>query len=60
MDTINEFHKKGILHGDIRAPNFIFKDNRAFIIDFGFSLIVKNKEFSNHHFQEEIDELNKL
>jgi hypothetical protein len=60
MDTIKEFHKKGILHGDIRAPNFIFKDNSAFIIDFGFSLIVKNNELSNHHFQEEIDTLNKL
>ena len=33
MDTINEFHKKGILHGDVRAPNFIFKDNSAFIND---------------------------
>lgn len=35
MQLLNEFRKKGIIHGDIRPSNFILKENTLYIIDFG-------------------------
>jgi thiamine kinase-like enzyme len=39
LKTIKSLHSNGISHGDIRPSNFIFKDDEAFLIDFGFSKI---------------------
>lgn len=44
LETIDSFQSNGICHGDIRAPNFIFKENKAFIIDFGFSKFTTDPE----------------
>ena len=45
LETIKVFHIQGIAHRDIRAPNIIFKDEKAFIIDFGFSKITNAQEY---------------
>jgi hypothetical protein len=39
LKTIKSFHSNKISHGDIRPPNFIFKDDEAYLIDFGFAKI---------------------
>ena len=35
MKILKEFREKGIIHGDIRPSNFILKDEKVYIIDFG-------------------------
>jgi hypothetical protein len=32
VKMVMEEMENGILHGDVRAPNFIFKDNSAFCL----------------------------
>lgn len=49
-----DFRANGIAHLDIREPNLIFKDNIAFIIDFGFSQITD----STDHFCNDFNLLN--
>jgi hypothetical protein len=39
LKTIKSFHSNEISHGDIRPSNFIFKDDEAYLIDFGFAEI---------------------
>ncbi|WP_390291442.1 serine/threonine-protein kinase [Ureibacillus sp. GCM10028918] len=43
IKIIIEFHKKGIVHRDLRIPNILFKDNKLSIIDFGLAAYM-NKE----------------
>ena len=31
-------HKNGIMHGDLTTSNFIFKNNKIFVIDFGLAI----------------------
>ena len=54
LETVKLFHLQGIAHRDIRAPNFIFKDEKAFIIDFGFPKITNAQE----HFDNDLIRLN--
>ena len=42
-EVINAFHSVGVVHGDIRPLNFIFNNNKAYLIDFGFSRISDSK-----------------
>lgn len=39
LESLNELHKVGILHGDPRPPNFLIETSskKAYILDFGFS-----------------------
>lgn len=43
-DCVKTLHSKGILHGDLRAPNFIIAPDRVYIIDFGISQILNMKD----------------
>lgn len=43
LEIIMEFHKKGIVHRDLRIPNILFKENRLNIIDFGLAAYKKNE-----------------
>ena len=36
-------HRKGVCHGNIRPTNFINTNNKCFIIDFGFSNLIKDQ-----------------
>lgn len=45
LEAIDEIHKCGILHGDIRPENILFNGDKIKIIDFGNSLY--KKDFSN-------------
>jgi hypothetical protein len=45
LKTIKSFHSNEISHGDIRPSNFIFKDDEAYLIDFGFSKINGYQEY---------------
>ena len=40
LDCVEALHKKWILHGDLRARNFIIDKNKVYIIDFGLSKIL--------------------
>jgi serine/threonine protein kinase len=42
LEIIIEFHKKGIVHRDLRIPNIILKNNALNIIDFGLAAYMKN------------------
>ncbi len=42
LDCVSKLHKSNILHGDLRAPNFIVQSkNNVFVIDFGRSKIIE-------------------
>ena len=41
LEIILEFHKKGIVHRDLRIPNILLKDNTLNIIDFGLAANLK-------------------
>lgn len=42
MQSLQQLHNNGVLHGDLRSPNFIIKENNeCSIIDFGLSKIFK-------------------
>lgn len=43
LEIIIEFHKKGIVHRDLRIPNILFKEYTLNIIDFGLAAFI-NKE----------------
>jgi thiamine kinase-like enzyme len=45
LKTIKSFHSNEISHGDIRPSNFIFKDDEAYLIDFGFSKINGKQDY---------------
>jgi tRNA A-37 threonylcarbamoyl transferase component Bud32 len=45
LKTIKSFHSNKISHGDIRPPNFIFKDDEAYLIDFGFAKIDVRQDY---------------
>lgn len=44
LDCVEALHKKGILHGDLRALNFIIDKNKVYIIDFGLSKILDQND----------------
>jgi serine/threonine protein kinase len=50
FESIKSLHETGVYHGDIRAPNLIFKDNIAYVIDFGFSNLTLSKEYYNNDY----------
>jgi TP53 regulating kinase-like protein len=37
-NLVGLMHKNGIMHGDLTTSNFIFFNNKVFVIDFGLSL----------------------
>ncbi|HCG4536295.1 serine/threonine protein kinase [Ureibacillus chungkukjangi] len=41
LQILIEFHKKGIVHRDLRIPNILLKDNTLHIIDFGLAAYMK-------------------
>ena len=41
LTIIIEFHKKGIVHRDLRIPNILLKDHSLHIIDFGLAAYIK-------------------
>ncbi len=36
--TVGIMHKNGIMHGDLTTSNFILKNNKIFVIDFGLAM----------------------
>ena len=52
-DCVKTLHSKGILHGDLRAPNFIIAPDRVYIIDFGLSRILNMDEKNSKTFLNE-------
>ena len=50
LEIIIEFHKKGIVHRDLRIPNILINDNTLNIIDFGLAAPLKtNLQFDEIH-----------
>ncbi len=49
LEIVITFHKKGIVHRDLRIPNILFKENNLYIIDFGLAAYIKEEEI---HFDE--------
>ncbi|MFL0506487.1 serine/threonine protein kinase [Ureibacillus sp. 179-F W5.1 NHS] len=51
LEIVIKFHKKGIVHRDLRIPNILLKDNQIYIIDFGLATYMKEdvnlKEINN-------------
>jgi serine/threonine-protein kinase len=45
IDILKYLHGEGVVHRDIRLPNILFKDNRIYLIDFGLSRWMDNKNF---------------
>ncbi|MGB0879643.1 MAG: lipopolysaccharide core heptose(II) kinase RfaY [Polaribacter sp.] len=43
-NTINILSQNNISHRDIKLDNFLFKDNKIFIIDFSFAINIKDKK----------------
>ncbi|KAK6461043.1 hypothetical protein DFJ63DRAFT_214901 [Scheffersomyces coipomensis] len=45
--ALNDIHGRGVLHGDVHPGNFIYNSekDRVFFIDFGFSRILKFRNF---------------
>lgn len=43
LEIIIEFHRKGIVHRDLRIPNILLKDNTLTIIDFGLAGYIKKE-----------------
>ena len=41
LDRVEKLHSIRLLHGDLRAPNFIFSSSGVFVIDFGRSKFVE-------------------
>ena len=44
LRRVEQLHDIGLLHGDLRAPNFIMTPKGVFIIDFGRSKFVDSGE----------------
>lgn len=60
--ALDQLHKRGVLHGDVRPDNFVIDgEERAVIIDFGFSVLIENpKERSKNEFHSEIRAIDEL
>ncbi|KGR77310.1 serine/threonine-protein kinase [Ureibacillus sinduriensis] len=43
LSIIKEFHKKGIVHRDLRIPNILLKGNTLYIIDFGLASYINEE-----------------
>lgn len=41
---VGKMHENNIIHGDLTTANFVVKDDKVFIIDFGLSVISKRNE----------------
>ncbi|RHW32728.1 serine/threonine protein kinase [Lysinibacillus yapensis] len=41
LEIVAEFHKKGIVHRDLRIPNILLSNNSLKIIDFGLAAYIK-------------------
>ena len=39
IEVVEKIHSLNLLHDDVRAPNFIFGQNKVYLIDFGKSQI---------------------
>lgn len=44
QDKIKIMHNLGIIHRDLKLDNIMFKGNDVFIIDFGLSFVVDDKD----------------
>lgn len=53
LEIVSYFHKKGIVHRDLRIPNILMKDNEVFIIDFGLARFVGESDERAHSYEDE-------
>lgn len=44
LKIIQYFHKKGIIHRDLRLPNILIRNNQVSIIDFGLAVFCDEKD----------------
>ena len=59
IDRVKQLHKCNVLHGDLRAPNFIVRpDNTIAMIDFGRSKFATRSELEEE-MEQFINELKK-
>lgn len=57
LQRVEQLHAIGLLHGDLRAPNFIMTPRGVFIIDFGRSKFVEPGE---EQLEEEMSDFQQL
>ena len=43
LSIINEIHNNFVIHRDIKPDNFMFKNNKLYIIDYGYSQLIDKK-----------------
>lgn len=58
LQRVEQLHAIKLLHGDLRAPNFIMTSKGVFLIDFGRSKFVKPGE--EQQLDEEMDDFRHL
>jgi tRNA A-37 threonylcarbamoyl transferase component Bud32 len=64
VSTLDQIHRLGVLHGDVRIPNFVFAktpEPKSFLIDFGRSLILdKSQTKQQDLLNQEMDDFKNL
>lgn len=45
IDILKYLHGEGVVHRDIRLPNVLINDNHIYLVDFGLSRWIDNKNF---------------
>lgn len=62
LDRVITLHKAKVLHGDLRAPNFIVAEHsdtdevNVFVIDFGRAKIFRNDDFDLIELEDEMED----
>lgn len=51
LQSLQEIHRAGVCHGDIRSDNFIYTDQGFKVIDFGFATISQDTDSEIRYFQ---------
>ncbi len=50
IQILRYLHSKGVVHGDIRVPNTIYKDSKVYLVDFGLSRWIDEKNTADIDF----------
>lgn len=50
IEIIENIHEKGIIHRDLKPDNFMFKNNKLYLIDYGMATVFLDR--NNNHLQE--------
>ncbi|WP_369899807.1 serine/threonine protein kinase [Bacillus manliponensis] len=53
LEVVSYFHKKGIVHRDLRIPNILMNNDEIFIIDFGLARFFGENDERLHSYEDE-------